>query len=89
MATREAVAIMRDRALSTITEQAAAISDRLNVAAPVLLDYNRDPDYLHAARLTAIAAWLTGVAAALPEQPEEKEDGDDGRETQKPQSRRK
>lgn len=62
MATVVAIAQMRDDALRRLNDATRAVSERLNIAPADLPEFNRDPDYLHAAQLTALADWAERLA---------------------------
>lgn len=65
MATREAIAIMRETATRRLTQAMAVIGEKANVEAAKLDLFDRDPDYRHAAQLEAISEWADTVAAQL------------------------
>lgn len=65
MATREAIAIMREAATRRLTQAMAVIGKKANVEAASLDLFDRDPDYRHAAQLEAISEWADTVAAQL------------------------
>lgn len=65
MATREAIAIMRETATRRLTQAMAVIGEKANVEAANLDLFDRDPDYRHAAQLEAISEWADTVAAQL------------------------
>jgi hypothetical protein len=65
LATKVSIAYQRDTALERIAQATGSISERLNVPPPVLPQFNRDRDYLHASQLEALAAWAERTASAL------------------------
>ncbi|MCZ2077897.1 MAG: hypothetical protein LC130_23200 [Bryobacterales bacterium] len=65
MATRVAIAIMREQAFNGIAEATAQIATALGIDAPVIPTQGKDADLLNAQQLTAIADYLGHVAAQI------------------------
>ncbi len=62
MASQTAIAMMRDSAVASIKENAAAVSKALGVDPPVLDFFFRDKDYQQAQELKVIGEWLNTVS---------------------------
>lgn len=71
MASREAIGIIETRALKSLEQSVAEISEALSIPAPEYERPTRDRDYNNAVRLRSIATWLEGVSAVLVPQPDE------------------
>lgn len=61
MATKEAIAIMRDQALKNLGESAAKLADKFGVPVPDIPQYGQDRAYLQATQLEAVAKFLAAL----------------------------
>lgn len=64
MASRGAIAGIRDEAVSRLMKAAGRIASHTDVAAPVLPEF-RDLDYRNAMQLDALATWAENLCAVL------------------------
>jgi hypothetical protein len=82
MADNVSISIIHDTAINSLAAMAASISAKLDVAPPVMPDFN-NAAYQQAMRLKALADWLTTVNTALSQNPSpEAEGGDNGIHTE-------
>lgn len=65
MATKVAIAIMREQAFNAIAEATGSIAAALGIDAPDIPTQGKDADLLYAQQLTAIADYLGNVAARI------------------------
>lgn len=64
MADNVSISIIHDTAINSLAEVAASISAKLDLAPPVMPDFNHAA-YQQAMRLKALAGWLATVNEAL------------------------
>jgi hypothetical protein len=65
MASKLAIALVRQDALARLEAAMATLAERLNVARPELPRTGRDDGLLQAQQLEQIAAWAEGLVAAI------------------------
>lgn len=65
MASKESIAITRDKAVATLREKGQQIAERLNINPPDFSFFYRDKDLHQAEELKALAAFLDRVQTAL------------------------
>jgi hypothetical protein len=88
MADNVSISIIQEDAINSLAASSASISAQLDIAPPVMPDFN-NAAYQQAMRLKALAVWLKTVNEALIQEPSPVIEGrDNDTETQSKQSRR-